>query len=264
MLRTAFALTLALGLCACPPSRGGGGGGDDDDGPTSTTGGTAYAWVVIDGTSDASTSHVFMRSNAGSGLCDEVRDYYAAYYGGLSSYNEDTAALSEEFADVPDPSSDSEYRRRSCELLVDFYGSFYSGNLYDEGSEMLSLNLGGPGGEAVEGTHILGEPNPLNPDDDPRFSGTRIRYQGSYVDLLGEVDCVAYANDLDADLFADLGVTDYAEYSTVTDGTLDASPDGDDAWQLILNEAVLTLDETGEEEEIELDASFERCEVEVS
>ena len=267
MLRTALALSAILLLCACPPGRGGNSGDDDDDGGGS---GPGSAWLVVTSTSEGETSvsHSFIEWNRGAGLCSAIRSYYGAYASGYGAYTEAYTALEEDFGPEPD-TTDPEYRLRYCEMYVLYYDAYYGYyGAFGAGTEVMALNLGGGAGAPAAGTYTASDWEDDEEDESTTFTGGRTDYLVDYPDVYSGYDCAAYANDPEAELFADIEVDEeieYTRYHDVVGGTLEVTESGADAWILSLTDGLSLDPETAAETPFELNSStFERCEVEFS
>lgn len=260
MIRHALILTAMLSLCACVPSRGGGGGGD---GPPTT--GSSSAWLVLTLTSDEgeSVSHAFMTWNNGAGLCAAARDYYQGYTQSYVSYYEETIELQNEYADVPDYETIPDYRRRSCEILVAYYDSYYGGGLFEQGTDFTSVILNPSEEEPAEGTYVLQDELSEDGDGEFTFDATRTLYLQSYSDIIADADCDEYATDPDAELFASDSEEVFAEYWSLVQGTLEVTKPEADAFHLTLVDGLeQEQEQEGDEQAVELDDTFQRCEVE--
>ncbi len=265
MFRFAFVLICVVALCGCPPARGGGGEGDG------TPSGSSYAWLILTSIQDGekNVQHTFSHWDRAGSLCSAMRDYYEAYIQTYEDYYADYADFDEQWGESADQ-TDPDYRRAYCELQELYYGAIYSSySSIPTGTALTSFDLSRWDGseEPTAGTYIS-EADELDGDDAREevgtFWGSRTTYnQDPGEAITAAMDCDAYASDLDAAL-VDESVWDVFDYESwsVTDGSLEVSADGEDSWQLTLSGGVETNDQLEDQQPVELDASFERCEVE--
>ncbi len=261
-VRLIAALSALALFVACPPNRGGGetpGGGGG--------GGSDSLWVVLTQVQgeESWVDHQFLRSNVPA-FCSTMRGVFEAYVEAYTAYYEASAAFQEKWGDSYDYEN-PDYRRDYCNIWRTYYDAFAEAySPFDNGRWLTTIDLDRD--TPAEGEYVREDYDDYYYDDDERgevgdgFWYGRTIFHDNYYRLYAEAyDCDAYAKDPYAYLYPDDEVIDAAYDSfSLTSGTLTLTEVSGSTWRLVLNG--IERDEDGEESELALDDTFDRCEIE--